>query len=387
MSQPLPIDQLIKIRFDDLFLDLKQAQQNLMQDGKPKLSKIEIAQSKTARSLLRVEKQAIQEKDLNIKSELSFINSISDQVNSEIQTQLAASLIDVDFLYNKVLGLDSATPQLLDATSLKAATISSIEPLAADVPWFYNDLLKMINQPKYRRTDSKGKLVVVDNMRAALGFFGIENLTTVVTCLAFRRVLPQITDPYPTLKTRIWEEALASALASKKIARAASLNHNHAFCLGMFRQLGKIVITKLYFRIFDSVQIQALKETEAARKHDEHLALLKLTPSGDFLNHLNSEYALKTSTQLIQKMDLKRVFIGNAMQELVENKRAADISALAKAVEQGHGYAQYRILKSYKLIDLQQSKDFVRSLNMPKGYLEILKNTDLRTLDLTFSAE
>lgn len=387
MSQPVTIDQLINTRFDDLFLDLKQAQRNIVQDGKPKLSKIEIAQSKTARSLLRVEKQAIQEKDLNIKSELSFINSISDQVNDEVNTQLVASLTDVEALYNKVLGFDSSTPKLLDATGLKAATISSIEPLAADIPWFYNDLLKMINQPKYRRTDSKGKLVVVDNMRSALGFFGIENLIIVVTCLAFRRVLPQITDPYPTIKMRIWEEALASALASKKIAQAAGLNPNHAFCLGMFRQLGKIVITKLYFRIFDSVQIQALKETEVARKHDEHSALLKLTPSGDFLNHLNSKYALNVSAQLIQKMDLKRVFISNAMQELAENKQAADISALAKVVEQGYGYAQYRILKGYKLIDLQQSKDFVRTLNMPKGYLEILKTTDLRTLNLTFDSE
>jgi len=44
--------------------------------------------------------------------------------------------------------------------------------------------------------------------------------------------------------------------------------------------------------------------------------------------------------------------------------------------------AQYRILKRYKLIDVEQSKAFIRSLDMPAGALELLKATDIRSLDL-----
>jgi hypothetical protein len=40
------------------------------------------------------------------------------------------------------------------------------------------------------------------------------------------------------------------------------------------------------------------------------------------------------------------------------------------------------MLKRYKLIDLEQSKEFIRTLNMPNGSLELLKATDLRSLDL-----
>ncbi|MEP0355343.1 MAG: HDOD domain-containing protein [Paraglaciecola sp.] len=387
MNQPLPINTLIATRFSDLFLDLKQTQQNLLREVEPLLSKVEIEQSKTKRSLLRVERQAIQEKDLNTKSEQSFVSSINDQINEEVEKQLADSIKDTDYLYNKILGFDDAIVALLDQAGLKAATISKIEPLACDVTWLYNDLIKMTNQAKYRRVDSKGKVVVVENIRAAISFFGIENLIMIVTSLAFKRALPQITDPYPTIKIRIWEEAMATALASKKLAQAAGIDPNHAFCLGMFQQLGKIVITKLYFRIFDSVQIQALKETESARQHEEHSALLKLTPSGEFLNMLNARYAFKTSSQLINRMEFKRVMINNAMDELAKNTKTADASPLTGVLRQGYGYAQYRILKSHKLIDLQQSKDFIRTLNMPKGSLEVLKTTDLRSLNLTLSSE
>ena len=68
MSTFTNIEDLIKYRFEGLFLDVKAAQQQALQGEEPSLSVIEIEQNKTARSLLRVEKQAIREKDLNNKS-------------------------------------------------------------------------------------------------------------------------------------------------------------------------------------------------------------------------------------------------------------------------------------------------------------------------------
>ena len=81
-------------------------------------------------------------------------------------------------------------------------------------------------------------------------------------------------------------------------------------------------------------------------------------------------------------MAMKRVFIANAKFEVANNKPGADISPLALVLMQGKAYAQYRILKRYKLIDVEQSKAFIRSLDMPAGALELLKATDIRSLDL-----
>ena len=144
MSTSTNAEDLIKQRFEALFLDVKAAQQNALHDGKPTLSVIEIEQSKTARSLLRIEKQAIREKDLNTKSDLSFLNTITDQINIEVEIRLKESIEDTDHLYSKIIGIDRSLPELLDLVGLKAATISKIEPLVTELPWFLNDFVKFV---------------------------------------------------------------------------------------------------------------------------------------------------------------------------------------------------------------------------------------------------
>jgi hypothetical protein len=385
MSIPTNTEELIKQRFEALFLDVKAAQQSAFNEGKPALCVIEIEQSKTARSLLRVEKQAIREKDLNFKSDLSFLNTITDQINIEVAKRLNESIQDTDHLYSKIIGIDRSLPELLDLVGIKAATISKVEPIATELPWFFNDLMKFVNQPQYRRIDNKGKAVVVETMRVGLSFFGLENLMIILTSLAFKRSLPQITDPFPQIKLRIWEEALATAISCKQIASVVGVNQDHAFCLGILQTMGKVVVSKLYFRLFESVLREALLETQNAQKHEEHSALTRITPSGPFLNHLIDTHALKISAKLIDKMAMKRVMIANAMFEVANNEPAANLSPLALVLKQGKAYAQYRMLKGHKLIDLQQSKDFIRTLRMPKGSLELLKTTDMRSLDLSIN--
>lgn len=383
MSTLTNAGNLIKQRFEALFLDVKAAQQDANHEGKPALSVIEIEQSKTARSLLRVEKQAIREKDLNIKSDLSFLNTITEQINIEVEIRLRESIEDTDHLYSKIAGIDRLLPELLDMVGTKAATISKVEPLATELPWFFNDLMKFVNQPKYRRIDNKGKVVVVETLRVGLNFFGLENLIIIITSLAFKRSLPQITDPYPQIKLRIWEEALATAISCKQIASVVGVNQDHAFCLGMLQEMGKVVVSKLYFRLFESVLREALLETQNAQKHEEHSALTRINPSGAFLNQLIDKYALDISAKLIDKMAMRRVIIANAMFEVANNERAANLSPLAMVLKQGKAYAQYRMLKGHKLVNLQQSKDFIRTLGMPKGSLELLKKTDMRSIDLS----
>ncbi|MFT6343083.1 MAG: hypothetical protein ACJAWQ_000128 [Paraglaciecola sp.] len=382
MNTHKDVEGLIKQRYEALFLDIKTAQESAFNEGKPVLSVIEIEQSKTARSLLHVEKQAIREKDLNSKSDLSFLNTITKQVDTEVEKRLEESLKDTDYLYKKIMGIDSSLPNLLDLVGLKVATISKIEPVASELPWLFSDLMKFVNQSKYQRVDNKGKVVLVETMRVGLNFFGIENLIIVLTSLAFKRSLPQITEPYPMIKLRIWEDALAVAISCKQIASLVGVNQNHAFCLGMIQAMGKVVVSKLYFRLFETVLREALVETQDSQKHEEHAALTRITPSGPFLNHLIDKYALGVSARLIDKMAMKRVFIANAMFEVANNKPAADISPLALVLKQGKAYAQYRILKRYKLIDVEQSKAFIRTLDMPAGALELLKATDIRSLDL-----
>jgi hypothetical protein len=130
---------------------------------------------------------------------------------------------------------------------------------------------------------------------------------------------------------------------------------------------------------------EALLETQIAQKHEEHSALTRITPSGQFLNQLIDKHALSISANLIDKMAMHRVIIANAMFEVANSELQANLSPLALVLKQGKAYAQYRMLKEHKLLDLQQSKDFIRTLHMPKGSLELLKKTDMRSLDLSIN--
>ena len=338
-------------------------------------------------SMLRVERLAKRDKELNAKSEQSYIDSIRDLVHAEISARMSAELEDIGLVYGKILGADDSLPVLLDHLSVKASSIGKIHPLVSSMPWMYDELIKLVNSPKYRRTDSKGKVIAVENLRMALGYFGLENLKMVVPALCFRRWIPQITDPYPQIKTRMWEHALGTALSCKKIAQVHGIDEGNAFTMGMFHTIGKIVVTRLYFRLFEAVQREALQEAHNDKKREEYTALTQITPSGDFLNELISQYAMDTTARLIRHMGMRRVFIANAIEEYAENEKLTDMSPMGQTLVQGIAYSQYRILKGYRLLNMDEAKLFLAKSRMPPGALSLLRTTDLRSLNLSMDEE
>lgn len=382
MNEPQALRKTIEYRAEKLFLSLAEVQQHTGIAVEGVVTFDETEQNNARRELLRVEKQAIRDKELNRKSEESFINSIRDMVNDTLRERLVEALADEENLYNKIVGFDDNLPPLLDGLSVRASSISKIEPLAAAMPWLYEDLIKMVNMPKYRRTDAKGKVVLVDSLRVALSFLGIENLKLVVPSLAFRRWVPQITDPYPDIKTRMWQHSLGTAMACRAIATFSKAEPGHAFTLGMLHDIGRIAIVRLYFRLFDAVQRDALVETHEAKKREENAALTKITPSGDFLIELLQEYAPQVSAKLIKRMPFKRIFIADAMSEVAEGKPITHMSPLGKTLAQARAYNFYRMLKGHKLISMDEAKGYLRQFYMPAGALSVLKTTDLRHLNL-----
>lgn len=387
MTEPKVVRAAINNRFNKLLIGLAEAQISAGVEDTAKVQLASAEQSNARRELLRVEKLAIRDKELNKKSEQNYIDSIRDMVEAAVLVRLKERLANEDELFNKILGFDRKLPTLLDALSARASSISKLEPLASDVHGLYDDLIKMVNMPKYRRTDAKGKVMTVDTLRVALSFVGIDNLKFVVPSLMFRRWIPQITDPYPEIKSRIWEAALGTALASKKIAEVSKVDAAQAFTLGLFHDLGRIIVTRLYFRVFDEVQRDAQIEAHNERKREEHAALSQITPSANFLASIIEELAPPISRCMIEKMNFKRVFIAPAMKEITDNMPISHMSPLAKVVTQGSAYNKYRMLKAYKLMNIDEAKAYLRQFYFPNGALGVLKNTDLRNLDLKMDEE
>jgi hypothetical protein len=338
----------------------------------------------SGRQLLRVEKQAKRDKTLNQKHHQNFLDSLLEKLNQELIVRLEEKLEDTELLYSRILGVHENLPDVLDVMAVRASSIGRIEPLVATIPWLHTDLVKMINMPRYRRTDKKGKVIPVDSLRVALSFMGIENLKMVIPALAFRRWTPQITDPFPNIKTRLWEHSIGTALSCKKIAEMGELDAGQAFTLGMLHDIGKIVLVRLYFRLFDEVQRDALAEAHAEKMKEEHSALSELQPSGEFLGEILARHGLAISSRLIERMDLRRVFITPAMHEVADNKPLSEMSELGKVLAQGAAYSKYRMLKTYRLINMDEAKAYLKLFRMPPGALATLKVTDLKRLNLSF---
>jgi hypothetical protein len=388
MSENTPdIVNEIQQRFYNLLIGLEMAREvaGMGDDKKAQFEQTE--QSNSRRELLRVEKIAIRDKDLNERSEVNYINSIRDKVHDEVIIRLEEQLKDSDYLYEKLLNVHDKFPEVIDVMSVRAASTSRIESAISPIQWLQADILKMVNMPKYRRTDKRGKVVAIDNLRVALNFLGVENLKMVVPSLTLRRWIPQITDPYPEIKGRLWEQAIGSSIACKRIAEVSELPVSHAFTLGMLHEVGVIIVVKLYFRLFDLVLQDAMKEAHDEKLRDEHSALTKITPSGEFLQKIMLKYSLSVSQQIIHQMGFKRVFIANAMEEFASGVPIQKMSPMGRVLAQGDAYNKYRMLKSYKLIQMEEAKQYLRQFRMPPGALSILKSTDLRKLSLSFEEE
>jgi HD-like signal output (HDOD) protein len=378
MTQKMATSSIIETRFKHLFIDLKAVKKIMAEKSEPS-NKNDIV---IDRELLTVEKQARRAKQINKQIEQDYLDSTLDDLHRALEKQLVDELKNTNNLYQKILGIDAVIPEMLDLLAVKACTISRLEALAVKIPWLYKDLLKMVNSPKYQRIDSHGKILSANTLRVALSFFGVENLKMVIPFLIVRRCLPLITDPYPRIKHRIWEQTIATAMASKNLASFNSVDENQAFTLGMFQVLGKIAVIKLYFKLFDQVQIDAMKQAHDRLQHKPHGALAKLEPSGEFLNILIDKYAAPSLARLITHMDLRRLPIHNAAQQLAEQQSVDELTGLSRVVKQATGYAQYRILKNHSLISLEEANEYLRVFSLPLGALEVLKTIDVRSLDL-----
>ena len=168
MSEAAAVKQAIHQKFNTLLIGLSHAQEVAGVESETRVRFENTEQSNARRELLRVEKQAIRDKELNKKSEQNYIDGIRDLVHETLLERLKEALANDDEVFNKVLGIDENMAPLLDLLSVRASSISKIDPAASAMPWLFDDLIKMVNMPKYRRTDARGKVVAVETMRAAL---------------------------------------------------------------------------------------------------------------------------------------------------------------------------------------------------------------------------
>lgn len=373
-------------RFDNLLIAQERVFKMLGRRSPGEVRYEESEQGDARRELLHVEKVAIKNKALQEKHEASFIDSVRFDLHELVMHQLNIQLENSENLYQKVLSLTDDTADMLDLISLRTATVSRIEHFAAGQTWLYDELMQIVNSPAHRRRDSKGRVIVVESLRTALSFIGIENLRIILPSLVFKRTLPQVTDPYPQIKHKLLQYTYGTAVAAQELARFTSVKPLDAYMLGMLSNLGRCAIIRLYFRLFDAVQRSMLEEAQRNRQRDVHDALLKIRPSANYLIALQNEYADKVSADIFEHMNFKRLAIVAPMRQIANSEPVAS-GTLAEVLVQARHYTQVRMGYQSRVLEKKELKPLLLQRKYPSGAIESLKDTDIFQLPVTSSSE
>ncbi len=376
-APPPPVGE----RFDNLLISPLRVHQMLGKRSPGEVAFEESEQSDARRDLLRVEKVAIKNKAEQAKTHASFLDAVSSELHDLIIAEIQKTIQSPSNIYTRVLALNDDVSGLLDTLSARVPSVAKIEPYAAALPWMFDEFIQTANAPAFRRKDARGRVIVVESLKTALSFLGVENLRLLVPWLVLKRTLPQITDPYPQIKQKLRQYATATAVTARELAQFCEVKPYHAYTLGMLSSLGNCALIRLYFRLFDQVHREQLLDAQLRRQRDKHAALLHIKPSANYLIAAQQEYADRLSADLFEHMLFKRLAIAEPMRRFtttlsVDRGSAADTLKLARC------YTRVRMLHQHRCIEKAEAKDALREAQFPAGAIDVLKARNIFELPL-----
>lgn len=382
MKEKQDIRVEIDYRFYHLIMRLDKGQEAAGIEVEGKIKAEQSEQFNARRKLLKIEEKVQKEKEDEVRTEQSYLKEVSRKLHDEVLRRIEEEIEDIDRLNLKMLQLTPEITEILDMMSLRAVSMMRLEPIVGSVDWLAGEILSLVNNSSHRKKDRLGRVNRVDSVRMALSFLGIENLKLVVPSILFKNMLPKHMDNYPFFKNKIWEHAMASALSCKEIATLSDVDEYQAYVIGMLHEVGKLAIAKMYFRHFEEAHQDALVSAHDEMRRDEHMALLKVEASTDYWFTAMWRYSVPLSGRILEHMDFKRLQIAEPMAEYAAKLEFQNLSPLARVLLQGDGYAKYRVLKNYKLINMDDAKEYLKTFRMPKGSLANLKTRDMEKLPL-----
>ncbi|EKE84518.1 HDOD domain-containing protein [Idiomarina xiamenensis] len=330
------------------------------------------------RALLDVERISHQERERKRHARQRYVERISEELHSEVHRRVLLAIDDPESIRTKVVPMPENLPALLDTVSLRAASMAKIEALACDLDWFRDGLVRVVNNPPFvnRRKDKQMRL---ENLRVAMSFVGSENLRVLTPAFALQNWLPPATQPFTLFRRKVWEHSLQTAILSQAVAEQMSLRDPVlAYTMGMFHELGKIALTKLYLRIFDEVQREQALATINDHSPDRHNAIQKLIPDEQFLRDLMLALDKRVSYLTVQGWHLERLPISEHLLSYTQNQHIDDMSNYAKALAQANAYSEYRMLKQVDLVDKEDAAQLFKRYQISAEQISQLKHVNLK---------
>ncbi len=370
---------ILNARFHDLLLGHDFAKRQL---GFIHTLDLEYGEPMPSRTLLEVEVHAEKKRNQQHSKQSKYHAEVSADLHQQIEADIFEKLNDLDYIYYEVSKIQDAVPTIMDILAVKSASVGRLDPLVKDLTWLGSDLLKLINLPQYRQDKDPKKSVKVDNPSLALRYLGIENLKFVIPTFALQHWTPHSTQPFRLLKRKLWENGMASAICARELAQMHDLNPYQAFTLGMFHDVGKIALARLYLHTFEQIWQDNVTQARDDHDKDRHTALISLSPDPLFLRNLMLEQSYELSKRLLEKMAFRYLPLSGFMAELHNISEPRDMSPMGRVVAKAICFAQYKKLKEHGLVEPDEVKKWFTHMQFSRLELKNLSSISLTNLQL-----
>ncbi|MER2490971.1 HDOD domain-containing protein [Catenovulum sediminis] len=368
---------LINTRFHDLLISYDFAKQH---NGLNLEAMGDLFSEQEQRQLLDVEQAAKNQREADLQSRQSNKQKKADEINLLVSEAVATQLQDIETIFNKTLAIQDSIPAILDILAVRAASVARLEPLVNNLAWLESDLIQFVNLPVYRKV-SQGKPVRVDKARTALGYIGVDNLKLVIPSFALRKWIPYSTEPFRLMKRKLWETGLGAGIACRKLAQIHGQDPATAFATGVFHELGKSALVRLYLRTFETIWKEQLEVARGRRLKEEHEALVDLEPDGRSLRDLMMQHTARLSAELVRRFELKRMNLAAPMMEYAQGD-SREMSPMADILAKGIAYSRYKLLQRHGLIAKHEAKIYFKENKLSAQEVGELNKLSMRRLNL-----
>lgn len=334
----------------------------------------------SSRTLLAVEAKALQARMANVQAKAQFVEFAQAHLHDQVVEELLDKLNNIQQVIEALFDPGSEFYPLLDQLSAHGVTVNKLDPLVSQVPWLKDELLRLINQPQYRKRTGSGAMI--KDVKTALRFLGVESLQLIIPVYAMRRMLPHATTPFNGLKNRLWDYTLGVAIAARRLAQNSAEVPFNAFCAGLFHTLGHAVVIRTYLRTFTQVKQQLLLKAREERNTALTDALDSLEPDASFLSDAMHEFAAVLSADITSRWQLTQLPLCQTLDQMAEGIGFNGLGPLAKLVQQAQTYVQWQHLADKNNLGEDDTQAWFNAVQLGTEATRLLENTDLTRLGI-----
>jgi HD-like signal output (HDOD) protein len=337
-------------------------------------------QSNRRRELLAVEEETKKNEIIKAHGENFFTDQVMSKFFAHVTVNINKKFDDKENLYNSILKIEEAAPNIMEILSVRAASINRIIPLVKSLPWLADELINLVNKPQYRKRAD----VQVTDASLALSYIGLDNLKLVMPTFMLKHWLPNSTAPYALMKRKLWNDSLAIAMSSSVLAKKEGVDEFSAFAAGMFSNLGLIAVSRCFLTTYSELHTAELKQSYENKDKKLHDTLVSFDASPDLLLEQIITRSSKISADLVELMRLDRLRITEAIFDLAYTEMLEKMCPLAQIVAKAKAYIAYRSLAKDDLISTDEAKLLLKSVGITSQEISILKKSDIDHIKLNF---